>query len=243
MYCSRLSKDGEGGVEWLRMFISRLHEIAPPPVDPVVLHRRHRRRRKTTQWGTVVIVLGIAGAFVWWYLGTGTDSAQSVQSNRNVVVNAEKDASNETPVPSLADSDSDGLSDVLEATYGSDRDNVDTDGDGYQDGVEVENGFNPLNPGTTSRMVDLGLVGTIAKANLDTSVVSSGVSTANGTRHYLLFDGTSTTYYAADGTVEAQCPLNSEPKDACTTLPNEIRTDFSRTYDGDSSVDVYHIPF
>lgn len=225
------------------MFISRLHEIAPPPIDPVVLHRRHRRRKKTTQWGTVVIVLGIAGAFVWWYLGTGTDTAQSVQPNRNTFINTSTATDDESPVPSLVDSDSDGLSDVLESTYGTDRDNTDSDSDGFQDGIEVENGFDPNNPAKSSRMVDLALVSTIAKANLDTSVVSSGVSTVNRTRHYLLFDGTSTTYYAADGTVEAQCPLNTEPKDACTALPNEIRTDFSRTYDGDSSIDVYHIPF
>ena len=44
----------------------------------------------------------------------------------------------------LIDSDFDGLSDYEEVrVYGSDPLNADTDGDGYQDGEEVEGGYNP----------------------------------------------------------------------------------------------------
>jgi|AntRauTorckE6833_2_1112554.scaffolds.fasta_scaffold00174_3 hypothetical protein len=43
------------------------------------------------------------------------------------------------------DSDDDGLSDYDEINiHGTDPNNPDTDGDGYLDGVEVENGFDPL---------------------------------------------------------------------------------------------------
>ena len=42
------------------------------------------------------------------------------------------------------DADGDGLSDTLEAEYGTDPDEPDTDGDGFLDGVEVDEGTNPL---------------------------------------------------------------------------------------------------
>lgn len=225
------------------MFISRLHEVAPPPVDPIILHRRHRRKRKAKQWGSIVLVLGIAGAFLWWYFGTGatiTSSAngdneqEATQKNRNVV---------STNVSLLADTDGDGLSDELEALYRTDRLLIDTDGDDFIDAMEIQNGYDPLNAGKSVRMVDLALVGTLAQGDPDTSIVSSGQSAGDHRRYYVLFDGTSMTYYSSDGTVQAQCPLNEEPKDACETLPNEVRTDFSRTYNGTSFTEEYHAPF
>ncbi|KKW32549.1 MAG: hypothetical protein UY76_C0024G0003 [Candidatus Uhrbacteria bacterium GW2011_GWA2_52_8d] len=45
------------------------------------------------------------------------------------------------------DSDSDGLSDSEEETYGTDSENPDTDGDGYFDGDEVAAGYDPNGPG------------------------------------------------------------------------------------------------
>jgi hypothetical protein len=46
------------------------------------------------------------------------------------------------------DSDKDGLTDDLEAFYGTDKNNPDTDGDGYKDGEEVDNGYDPLVAGS-----------------------------------------------------------------------------------------------
>lgn len=43
------------------------------------------------------------------------------------------------------DLDNDGLSDRMELNFGSDLTNPDTDGDGYGDGEEVDNGYDPLN--------------------------------------------------------------------------------------------------
>ena len=45
------------------------------------------------------------------------------------------------------DSDLDGLTDDMEDHYGTDINNSDTDGDGYSDGDEVDNGYDPLVPG------------------------------------------------------------------------------------------------
>lgn len=42
------------------------------------------------------------------------------------------------------DSDNDFLIDERELKLGTDPNNPDTDGDGYLDGIEVENGYNPL---------------------------------------------------------------------------------------------------
>lgn len=42
-----------------------------------------------------------------------------------------------------ADYDSDGLSDRMELNFHTDIDNSDTDGDGYADGVEITNGYDP----------------------------------------------------------------------------------------------------
>lgn len=45
------------------------------------------------------------------------------------------------------DADHDGLTNTLERVYGSDPARSDTDGDGYDDGAEVENGYSPIGTG------------------------------------------------------------------------------------------------
>lgn len=44
------------------------------------------------------------------------------------------------------DSDKDGLTNEEERLYGTNKDNPDSDGDGYSDGVEVKSGYNPNKP-------------------------------------------------------------------------------------------------
>ena len=53
------------------------------------------------------------------------------------------------------DTDEDGLTDTEEATYGTEIDNPDTDGDGYSDGSEVENGYNPAGEGELPITIEL----------------------------------------------------------------------------------------
>jgi len=50
----------------------------------------------------------------------------------------------------VTDTDGDGLADQLEDGLGTDRNNPDTDGDGYNDGDELMNGYNPLGSGRWS---------------------------------------------------------------------------------------------
>jgi hypothetical protein len=53
------------------------------------------------------------------------------------------------PASAVPDSDSDGLTDVLETgTYNTNPNMKDTDGDVLSDGVEVDRGLNPLSPDT-----------------------------------------------------------------------------------------------
>jgi len=54
-----------------------------------------------------------------------------------------------TPPAISLDSDNDGLTDVEEELLGTLPTNSDTDGDGYLDGVEVANGYNPTKAGSS----------------------------------------------------------------------------------------------
>ncbi len=54
---------------------------------------------------------------------------------------------NKEEASSALDSDNDQLPDNIEKLYGTDPHNPDTDGDGYSDGHEVQNGYNPNGPG------------------------------------------------------------------------------------------------
>jgi len=51
------------------------------------------------------------------------------------------------------DSDQDGLSDQEEKLYGTDPHNPDTDGDGYTDGIEVKNGYDPTKKGPDDKLI------------------------------------------------------------------------------------------
>ncbi len=78
----------------------------------------------------IVVIVLVIGAFIVLYVLMSKNRVQSF-SKKEVK-------------QYIVDSDTDGLSDEEEvATYVSDPENADTDGDGYNDGQEVEGGFNP----------------------------------------------------------------------------------------------------
>ncbi|HOZ36560.1 MAG TPA: hypothetical protein PLR18_01895 [bacterium] len=62
------------------------------------------------------------------------------------------------PAPAT-DSDSDGLTDREEIIYRTNKDNFDTDGDSYQDGLEVANLYNPVIAGS-AKLLDSDMVKT-----------------------------------------------------------------------------------
>lgn len=66
-------------------------------------------------------------------------------------------------LPSILDSDADGLSDVAEAFLGTSLDNSDTDGDGYLDKEEILSGYNPLGSGLLTDNANLSLFADPAK--------------------------------------------------------------------------------
>lgn len=76
-----------------------------------------------------------------------------VNTNTNAIANANVNKINtnlNTNTVVIKDTDNDGLSDTLEVTWGTDMRNPDTDGDGFKDGDEVKNGYNPLGAGKFS---------------------------------------------------------------------------------------------
>lgn len=56
-----------------------------------------------------------------------------------------------TPPRPLLDQDEDSIPDEKESFYGTDPTRADTDGDGFGDAKEIQNGYNPLGPGLCSR--------------------------------------------------------------------------------------------
>jgi len=84
---------------------------------------------------------------------TATNASSMRNSNANTngngTVNGSANQNTNTTVSSN-DADNDDLSDSLELRYGCDPLTPDTDGDGYLDGEEVQNGYNPNGPGRLS---------------------------------------------------------------------------------------------
>ncbi len=86
---------------------------------------------------TVTAASGTFGIFTLVATNAAGDSGTSINpANRFTVVAAD----------SAADTDNDGLPDILEAQLGTDPANPDTDLDGVSDGIEVASGSNPLDP-------------------------------------------------------------------------------------------------
>ncbi len=70
-----------------------------------------------------------------------------IATNESIVLDEEDNLIQTAPIALMLDSDEDGLPDDLEKRIGSDPNEADTDGDGFGDGEEVKNGYNPLGEG------------------------------------------------------------------------------------------------
>lgn len=98
--------------------------------------------RFTTFAGLMILTLAFLGITkLTGAPNTGSDASNATQANAG-------QALSQTPPYSFSkDADNDGLSNAKEYIYGTDPTNPDTDDDGYKDGAEVENAYDPLVPG------------------------------------------------------------------------------------------------
>lgn len=93
-----------------------------------------------------------------------TNSATNLNSNTNSSINTNTSVSAGTPLPSTVDADGDGLTDVEEQSYTTDKSKADTDADGFIDGRTLQNGILlgevalGYNPKGTGRLDASGLV-------------------------------------------------------------------------------------
>ncbi len=228
---------------------ARRHRI-PRHERPHHARPHHRSRRPAGfELSLGFISLFAAGTLVagsWWYVQSTEPGAAGGPTTNDR--NASTVPANQAPglaarASVVADPDGDGLTDELEDLYGTDRQAVDSDRDGFDDGLEIGHGFEPLNAARGIRTVDSALIDRLARQTLGIVVLSSGRSTDDRERYYLTYDGRTTTYYGSDGSVVATCEPGVEPTGTCATIPNTVRTDFSRMFGDSQPTDTFHIPF
>lgn len=75
--------------------------------------------------------------------GVNTSTSTDANTNQNTNTNTNTNVGTVTQLPSAADGDNDGLTAVEEQLYGTNEIVSDTDGDGYPDGSELLNGYDP----------------------------------------------------------------------------------------------------
>jgi hypothetical protein len=111
--------------------------------------------------------------------------------------------------PKTADADNDGLADYLEAIYGTNTSNPDTDGDTYLDGEEIMSGYDPLKAGPDDKVSDKAASprpkpGSLAGVNLTEELAKSIKEQINKTDPSSAFQIDSTGNYATDSNGDAQ---------------------------------------
>lgn len=76
-----------------------------------------------------------------------------VHGKEKIIFGKEDNLIQTSPIIIMIDSDLDGLPDDLEKRIGTDPNEADTDSDGYKDGEEVKNGYNPLGSGSLKNKI------------------------------------------------------------------------------------------
>lgn len=103
---------------------------------------------------TVIIILIVAlAAGAAYYFIFQNNKNENVNQNQNLVnkINSNFNENlNANINTATLDSDNDGLTDNEEKIYGTDSKNSDTDGDGFNDGLEVATSHDPLRVATTN---------------------------------------------------------------------------------------------
>lgn len=117
-------------------------------------------RVKRVRLSLGIVLLLIGGGFVIFGIITGDlpaavskyfSASVSIQKNQNGTSSESQGTDNKIYSPTYSfsqDDDADGLSNAKEIIYSADPQNKDTDGDGYLDGEEVKQGFDPTREGS-----------------------------------------------------------------------------------------------
>lgn len=67
-----------------------------------------------------------------------------IKTGEKMILDGNDNLTQTSPMALMIDTDQDGLPDDMEKIIGTDPNNADTDGDGYADGVELKNNYDPL---------------------------------------------------------------------------------------------------
>jgi hypothetical protein len=129
-------------------------EIRAP--KPFKTKTKISKKAVTTILLVIAFILILAGGAYWFFVFYQTQNKTII----DIIVPAPEtkviDSAPEIIIPTVPtekfvdknlDSDIDGLTDEMEAFFGTNPNNPDTDGDGFKDGDEVLRGFNPKGPG------------------------------------------------------------------------------------------------
>jgi len=89
-----------------------------------------------------LVIVGLLGVYIY------LNSLQyQLDEEDEVEININASSADSPDLDLIKDTDNDGLIDVREEFYGTDPNHPDSDGDGYSDGYEILNGYNPKGEG------------------------------------------------------------------------------------------------
>ncbi|MFH1048493.1 MAG: FISUMP domain-containing protein [Patescibacteria group bacterium] len=108
--------------------------------EPIDFNPKKNLSQKTVALVLVFVILIIAGSFYYFYKVNIMLPINDNGQKENIETIKDKEAE----VDKNLDSDKDSLPDYMEKIIGTDADNSDTDGDGYDDLEEIKNGYDPL---------------------------------------------------------------------------------------------------
>ncbi|MDF1498669.1 MAG: FISUMP domain-containing protein [Patescibacteria group bacterium] len=108
--------------------------------EPISPKFKKKNNKKIILLIILILIIISAGTVYFLFLNKNDDGKLPSKENVEVIENKEV-----AEVDKIIDSDQDELPDYLEKILGTDENNSDTDGDGYNDFEEIRNGYNPLN--------------------------------------------------------------------------------------------------
>ncbi|MFA6474648.1 MAG: hypothetical protein WCV88_00420 [Patescibacteria group bacterium] len=135
------------------MFANESAPLTKPgvPLADQAAMESFRRTGLTTSQKIIIVVISVLvlgsliGGGIWLYIEL--DPFQEIPSVTPVNnTNNTNNSNSSIPLQEL-DTDKDGLRDIDEKRYGTDPLKADTDGDGFTDKEEIDNGYNPNGPG------------------------------------------------------------------------------------------------